>query len=160
MKDTHNLLGDGIVLLLHQLAQLAGAELAPFATELGYARYVGEQRLKGGADLDWDNAKERAPLLAETVADGDRLLAEARKVQKTLAKGSAEAVALTKAAELLSQPLLRDVVRSEEGRVAAGDGEGPNAEWCTTRRCGTGARVRRIASTGIKRRSPWIRMSS
>ena len=115
VKDTHNLLGDGIVLLLRQLAQLAGTELAPFATELGYARYVGEQSLKGGAELDWDNAKERARLLAEIVADADRLLAEARKVQKTLPEGSAEALALTKAAELLSQVLLQDVVRSEEG---------------------------------------------
>ena len=115
VKDTYNLLGDGIVLLLRQLALLAGAELAAFATELGYARYVGEQSLKGGAELDWDNAKERARLLAEIVADADRLLAEARKVQKTLPSGSPEALALTKAAELLSQVLLQDIVRSEEG---------------------------------------------
>ena len=38
VKDTYNLLGDGIVLLLRQLAKLAGAALVPFATELGSAR--------------------------------------------------------------------------------------------------------------------------
>jgi hypothetical protein len=32
--------------------------------------------LKGAAELDWDNARERARLLAEIVADADRLLEE------------------------------------------------------------------------------------
>src|SRR6266851_1324720 len=40
VKDTYNLLGDGIVLLLRQLASLAKVEFVAFATELGYARYV------------------------------------------------------------------------------------------------------------------------
>ena len=115
VKDTYNLLGDGIVLLLRQLAKLAGAALVPFATELGYARYVAEQSLKGGAELDWDSAKERARLLEAIVADSDRLLEKARRVQSELTEGSAEALALTKAAELLSQVLLQDIRRSEEG---------------------------------------------
>jgi transposase len=115
VKDTYNLLGDGIVLLLRQLAKLAEAELVPFATELGYARYVGEQSLKGTAELDWDSAKERARLLAEIVADADRLLEQARGAQAKLSEGSSEAIALTKAAEILSQVLLQDITRSEEG---------------------------------------------
>jgi transposase len=115
VKDTYNLLGDGIVLLLRQLAKLAGAELAAFATERGYARYVGERSLKGGAELDWDNARERARLLAEIVADADRLLAEARTVQAKLAPDSAAALALAKAAELLGQVLLQDISRRDEG---------------------------------------------
>jgi len=115
VKDTYNLLGDGIVLLLRQLAKQAGAELMPFATELGYARYVGDRSLKGGAELDWDNAKERARLLAEIVADADGLLAKARGVQAELEADSPEAVALTEAAKLLGQVLLQDIVRVEAG---------------------------------------------
>jgi len=115
VKDTYNLLGDGIVLLLRQLAKLAGAELAAFAAELGYARYVGERSLKGGAELDWDNARERARLLAEVVADAGRLLAEARSAQAELDGDSPQAQALTKAAEILGQVLLQDISRGEEG---------------------------------------------
>lgn len=115
VKDTYNLLGDGIVLLLRQLAKLAGAELVAFATGLGYARYVGERSLKGTAELDWDNARERARLLAEIVADADKLLEQARTVQAQLAADSVEALALKQAAALLGQVLLQDISRSEEG---------------------------------------------
>jgi hypothetical protein len=115
VKDTYNLLADGIVLLLRQLAKLAGAELEPFASELGFARYVGERSLKGTAELDWDNARERARLLAEIVAGADRLLEQARDVRAKLTEGSPEALALTKAAEILGQVLLQDISRSEEG---------------------------------------------
>ena len=115
VKDTYNLLGDGIVLVLRQLAKLAGAALVPFATELGYARYVGERSLKGGAALDWDNASERAQLLAAIVADADRLLEQVRGRRAEFREGSAEALGLTKAAELLGQVLLQDISRSGEG---------------------------------------------
>jgi transposase len=117
VKDTYNLLGDGIVLLLRQLAKQAGGGLVPFATDLGYARYVGERSLKGGAELDWDNASERARLLAGIVADADELLAKARGVQAELEADSPEALALTRAAELLGQVLLQDISRSDEGVV-------------------------------------------
>lgn len=115
VKDTYNLLGDGIVVLLRQLAKLEKAELGSFASERGYGRYVGERSLKGGAELDWDNPKERARLLAEIVADADRLLEEARNVRATLEADSAEAAVLWKAAELLSQVLLQDINRTEQG---------------------------------------------
>jgi hypothetical protein len=115
VKDTYNLLADGIILLLRQLAKLAGAELEPFASELGFARYVGERSLKGSAELDWDNARERSRLLTEIVADADRLLEQARDVRAKLTEGSPEALALTKAAEILGQVLLQDISRSEEG---------------------------------------------
>ena len=115
VKDTYNLLADGIVLLLRRLASVAGSTLEPFAKEHGYDRYVAEKSLKGGAELDWDNAKERARLLAAIVADADRLLGQARTVRQTLPEGGAEAAALTKAAEILSQVLVQDITRSEVG---------------------------------------------
>lgn len=116
VKDTYNLLSDGIVQLLRQVAKLADTELQRFATEHGYARYVGERSLKGGADLDWDNAKERARLLAEIVGDADRVLNQARRALEALPEERGEeAAALTKAAEILSQVLVQDITRREEG---------------------------------------------
>src|SRR6266700_5943769 len=40
VKDTYNLLGDGIVLVLRALAGLAGEPVADAAERLGYGRYV------------------------------------------------------------------------------------------------------------------------
>jgi hypothetical protein len=115
VKDTYNLLADGIVLVLRQLSKLAGEKLEPYAEGRGLARYVSERSLKGEAELDWDNAKERTRLLREIVADAGRLLAEVREVRAGLADGSVEDVALTKAAEILSQVLLQDIEWSEDG---------------------------------------------
>lgn len=67
VKDTSNLLGDGIVLVLRQLAKRAGEKLEPYAEGRGLGRYVSERSLKGEAELDWDNAKERTRLLREIV---------------------------------------------------------------------------------------------
>jgi hypothetical protein len=55
VKDTYNLLGDGIVLVMRELAKLAGEELEGYAEGHGLSRYVGERSLKGEAELDWDN---------------------------------------------------------------------------------------------------------
>ncbi len=115
VKDTYNLLGDGIVLVLRQLAKLAAVQLADYATQRGLSRYVSEQSVKGEAELDWDNAAERTRLLSEIVADGDALLEEVSKVRATLSDGSAEDDALKRAAERLSQVLLQDIERKPEG---------------------------------------------
>lgn len=115
VKDTYNLLGDGIVLVLRQLAKLAGEKLEQYAEGRGLSRYVSQRSLKGEAELDWDDAKERTRLLREIVADADGLLEEVREVRSGLAAGSPEDTALTKAADLLSQVLLQDIERRDEG---------------------------------------------
>lgn len=88
VKDSYNLLVDGIVLVLRQLAKLAGEPLEQSAEGRGLSSYVSERSLKGEAELDWDNRKERTRLLRGIVADADRLLAEVREVRAGLAKGS------------------------------------------------------------------------
>ncbi|HEY5476284.1 MAG TPA: IS1182 family transposase [Tepidiformaceae bacterium] len=115
VKDTYNLLGDGIVLVLRQFAKLAVETLEQSAEGRGLSSYVSGRSLKGEAELDWDNRKERTRLLRGIVADADRLLAEVREVRAGLAEGGAEDAALTKAADILSQVLLQDIERSEEG---------------------------------------------
>ncbi len=73
VKDTYNLLADGIVKLLRALAQLKGINVGQWAKIQGYHRYLGSS-IKGEAAIDWSDRQARKALLAEIVADADRLL--------------------------------------------------------------------------------------
>jgi len=115
VKDTYNLLADGIALVLRELARLAGSELAAYAAARGMGRYVSERSLKGEAELDWDDAEERARLLQGIVADADRLLDDVRAQRGRLDAGSPEDARLQQAAERLGQVLLQDIERADGG---------------------------------------------
>jgi hypothetical protein len=115
VKDTYNLLADGIALVLRELARLANEELPAYAAARGLGRYVSERSLKGEAELDWDSAEQRAGLLQRIVGDADRLLDEVRAQRGRLDAGSAEDERLKQAAERLSQVLLQDIERAEAG---------------------------------------------
>ena len=95
VKDTYNLLADGIVKLLRVLAAVANATLPAWAEAPGYERYFGSS-IKGEAAIDWSDRKARAALLAELVAD----------------------------AELLGELLLQDVERKSGDGDAADDDDG------------------------------------
>ena len=77
VKDTYNLVSDGIVKLIWALAPWGicrcGAGLRPTITK----RYVGSS-VKGEATIDSSNRRARRRLLAQIVADADRLLELAR----------------------------------------------------------------------------------
>jgi hypothetical protein len=115
VKDTYNLLGDGIVKLARVLAKLAGQPLTAWAEAQGYGRYVGQTSLKGTAEIDWSDAKQRRRFLGEIVADADRLLEQARVARADLEAGSAAEVTLVEAAGLLSRVLVQDIERREDG---------------------------------------------
>ena len=115
VKDTYNLLADGIVKLARVLARRAGQRLAAWAERHGYGRYVSGPSLKGQAALDWGDAAARRRFLGEIVADADRLLELARAARLGLEAGSPEEAALLEAAGLLSRVLLQDVERREDG---------------------------------------------
>jgi hypothetical protein len=115
VKDTYNLLGDGIVLVLRALGGLAGETVAETAARLGYGRYVQGPSLKGGAAIDWDDAAKRRRFLASIVADADRLLEEVRVARGRLMTDSLEDRALIEAAGLLSRVLQQDIERHEDG---------------------------------------------
>jgi hypothetical protein len=109
------------VRLLRVLARQAGvrrgdgAGFAAWATAAGYARYVTDGSLKGGAAIDWDDAAARERFLGEVVADADRLLEQARAARGTLEAGSAADTVLAEAAGLLGRVLCQDVERREAG---------------------------------------------
>lgn len=117
VKDTYNLLADGIVLLARALAKQAGEQLAEWAERQGYGRYVGPTSLKGSAEIDWSDPEQRRRFLGEVVADADRLLELARQARELVEANSAADRALTEAAGLLSRVLLQDIERPEDGPV-------------------------------------------
>ena len=117
VKDTCNLLADGIVKLLRALAQLKGINVGEWAKSQGYHRYhryLGSS-VKGEAAIDWADRQARAGLLAGIVADADRLLELSRQAQGELPEDSAERQRIVAAAELLGQLLLQDVERTDDG---------------------------------------------
>ena len=114
VKDTYNLLSDGIVRLARALAHLRGISVGEWAKSLGYARYLASS-IKGEAAIDWADRQARAALLAGIVEDADRVLELSRQAQGELAEDSAERQRIVAASELLGQLLLQDVERTEGG---------------------------------------------
>ena len=119
VKDTYNLLADGIVKLLQALAAVANIAVGEWAEGQGYEKYFGSS-IKGEATIDWSDRKARAALLAEIVADADRLLELARQAWVELPEDSAQRQSIVDGAELLGQLLLQDIERkSGDGDVDA-----------------------------------------
>ena len=114
VKDTYNLLADGIVQLVRALAKVDRNKAEEWARGQGFSSYFGTS-VKGEAGIDWDNRKERQAFLQRIVADADRLLELGLGVQGRLGIGSPERKLIVEAAQLLGQLLLQDVERKEEG---------------------------------------------
>ena len=100
VKDTYNLLSDGIVRLARALAQLRGISVGEWAKSQGYVRYLASS-IKGEAAIDWADRQARAALLAGIVEDADRVLELSRQAQVELAEDSAERQRIVAASELL-----------------------------------------------------------
>ena len=120
VKDTYNLLADGIVKLMRALAVVEDVPVRRWADAHGYQRYVGSS-VKGEAAIDWSDRRARRRFLGQIVADADRLLELARRAQDGLPADSAQRPAIVEAAGLLGQLLLQDVKRSTDG---GGSGDG------------------------------------
>jgi hypothetical protein len=115
VKDTYNLLADGIVKLSRVLGELSGDNVESWAAKNNLSRYIGTSSLKGEANINWEDTKARQLFLHGIVSDADRLLEMVRGALRTFAPESPEHKKLTEAAELLSQLLLQDVERKPEG---------------------------------------------
>ena len=113
VKDTYNLLADGIVKLLRALAAVEKTTDREWAKVRAY-RYLASS-IKGEATIDWSDKRARSALLAGIVADADRLLELSRQAQGELGEDSAERQQIVAAAELLGQLLLQDVDRADDG---------------------------------------------
>ena len=116
VKDTYNLLADGIVQLVRALAEIEGVEAEVWARQHGLERYFGSS-IKGEAAIDWDDEKDREVFLQGIVADADRVLDLAREAQVGETEESDKHKRIVGAGELLGQLLLQDVER-KDGMVA------------------------------------------
>lgn len=114
VEDTYNLIGHGIAKLCRVLAEVAGQEVAVWATGRELGRFFAPS-LKGEADLDWDDAVAREAFLSGLIADGQRCLELAREARSGLAAGSDEDEQIRQAAELLTQLLWQDVEPTDRG---------------------------------------------
>ena len=124
VRDTYNLLADGMVELLRALAQVEGISVGKWAKGQGYGRYLASS-IKGEAAIDWSAKRARTAILAGIVADADRLLELSRQAQGDLGEHSAESQQIVAGAELLGQLLLQDIERKSgdsDGAVAVDDG--------------------------------------
>ena len=120
VKDTCNLLVDGIVKLMRALAAVEKITVKEWGKAQGYGRYLASS-IKGEAAIDWSDKRARQALLAGIVRDADRLLELSRLAQGELPENGEERQHIVTAAELLGQLLLQDVERVEGG-VSLKDG--------------------------------------
>jgi len=114
VKDTYNLLSDGIIQVVRALAMLDGVKVEEWAKGRGLERYFGSS-VKGEAAVNWDNEKARRAFLQGIVADADRVLEMARQSQAGEPEGSVRRQGIIEAAELLGQLLLQDVECKGDG---------------------------------------------
>jgi len=114
VKDTYNLLADGIIQVVRALAVLENKKAEAWAREHGLERYFGSS-VKGEADIDWDDEKSRQAFLQAIVGDAERVLGLARQAQGQFSEGDGRRKGIVEAAELLGQLLLQDVEYREDG---------------------------------------------
>lgn len=114
VKDTYNLLADGIVNLARALAPNTYSNPEEWAREYDLGRYFGSS-LKAEAGIDWDDPEARQAFLEGVVADADRLLLVAREAMEELPADGPERGRLHDAAALLERLLLQDIERREDG---------------------------------------------
>lgn len=134
VKDTYNLLADGIVKLVAALAELDGVSAQLWAERHDLSRYWGSS-IKGGANIDWSDQQAKKAFLNGIVADADRLLIEARDRLKNL--DESKAASIKHAARLLMRIITQDTEadkppkektkRISAGKSAEGDSTGPTS---------------------------------
>jgi hypothetical protein len=111
VKDTYNLLAEGIVKLARALAEVAAEDAAAWAAQQELRRYFGSS-VKGEVAIDWDDKKQRQQLLTQIVQDARRLLGLAESAQQ---EHPQHAATIEEAAALLRRLIAQDVEEKPEG---------------------------------------------
>ena len=111
VKDTYNLLAEGIEKLARRLAEVEGEEVEAWAEGQGLSRYFGSS-LKGEAAIDWDDKAQRERLLTQMVEDGRYLLRVAEKLKEQHAE---QGEGIEAEAALLRRLIAQDVEEKPGG---------------------------------------------
>ena len=120
VKDTYNLLADGIRKLARTLEQVSVRGLGRWLKKRAQ-RYFGKS-LKGEADIDWDDDEARKTLLDTLVSDARSLLQLAREHQQQLSDDDPQRQQLQDAMRLLSELVAQDVEEDEHGQATLKQG--------------------------------------
>lgn len=114
VKDTYNLLADGILSVMRVLAKAAGTPLEQWAVSHELTRYLAAS-IKGEAAIDWNDRRAREALLGELVVDAERMLELGRCARAGWAAGGPDDERLVRATDVLRQVLLQDIERDQSG---------------------------------------------
>ena len=85
VKDTYNLLGEGIEQRACRLAEVEGESGAAWAEQQGFRGYLGSS-LKGEAAIEWNDQAQREQWLTAIVQDARRLLGLAEQAKGHLSR--------------------------------------------------------------------------
>lgn len=111
VKDTYNLVADGIKALCRALGAVTDEKPHKWAARHDLSRYFESSSLKGEADIDWSSEREREVFLRGLVVDVDRLLMTAALVLKGLAQDNPRRTQIREASALLERLVVQDVER-------------------------------------------------
>lgn len=106
VKDTYNLIGDGIRKLAQVLAKMEGVSAEHWAGLHDLSRYWEASSLKGEAGIDWSDDTQRRVFLNSLVADADRILLLAAQLSKSANEEWAGKI--TEASALLRRLIIQD----------------------------------------------------
>jgi hypothetical protein len=118
VRDTYNLVSDGIRHVVEEACRLKGWEREEIVEVEGLSRHFAAS-FKGSLDLDWSDAKEKRAVVGQLVADARVALALATRALRGHAKDAAPTQALREAQRLLAELLAQDIDEEPE------DGGGP-----------------------------------
>lgn len=107
VKDTYNLIADGIMKLVRVLAKIEKISAQDWAKANDLSRYWESSSLKGDAEIDWSNDSERRAFLNGLVADAGRLLVKAGKTYASVTDD--ERAEITATSNLLRRFIAQDL---------------------------------------------------
>lgn len=111
VRDTYNLIGDGIRKVGQVLARLQAISPEQWAAKNDFARYWEASSLKGEAGIDWNDETQRRVFLNSLVADAERILL----LGDTLAEKAIEyAPKILEASALLRRIIIQDTTPRPE----------------------------------------------
>ena len=106
VRDTYNLIGDGIRKVGQTLARLEGDSAERWAARHHFTRYWDASSLKGEAEIDWNNDAQRRVFLNGLVADAERILHLADTRSKEVDENQAHKI--SEASALLRRIIIQD----------------------------------------------------
>jgi len=126
VKDTFNLVSDGIRGVVEEACLLKGWDQAEVVKTEGLSRHFASS-FKGALEIDWSDAEARRAVVGQLVADARVTLALAMRALRGFSKSAESTQPLRRAQELLGVLLAQDIDETPE------DGGGPEIRRGTAR---------------------------